>query len=96
MSLAGLLATLLLTLLALAIVAYPLLRRQESTSARLSSPHDVDSRYQRVLINIRDLDEDFATGKLDAQSYHDERETWVGRGIELLRQIDEQTRTSDA
>lgn len=94
MSLAGLLAALLLTVLALTIVAYPLLRRQASTSARHNSPRDLETSYQRVLINIRDLDEDFATGKLDAGSYHDERESWVRRGIVLLRQIDEQTGTS--
>ena len=96
MSLAGLLAALLLTLLALTIAAYPLLRRQASTGVRPSSPLDLETSYRRVLINIRDLDEDFATGKLDAHSYRDERETWVGRGIELLRQIDERTRTSGA
>ncbi len=95
MSLAGLLVALLLTLLALTIVAYPLLlRRQASTGARHSSPRDLETSYRRVLINIRDLDEDFATGKLDARSYRDERETWVRRGIVLLRQIDEQTGTS--
>lgn len=91
MSLAGLLAALVLTLLALIVVAHPLLRRQESIDARHSSPSDLDTSYQRVLINIRDLDEDFATGKLDTRSYDEERESWVARGIELLRQIDEQT-----
>ncbi len=96
MSLAGLLAALLLTALALIIVAYPLLRHSESTGARRSSQRNLDTNYQRVLINIRDLDEDFATGKLDAHSYHDEREAWTRRGIELLRQIDEQTKTSGA
>lgn len=95
MSLAGLLAALLLTLLALTIVAYPLLRRREATGVPTgvphSSPRDLDTNYQRALINIRDLDEDFATGKLDARSYHEEREAWAQRGIELLRQIDERT-----
>ncbi len=96
MSLAGLLGALLLTGLALIIVAYPLLRQPESTGALRSSQRNLDTNYQRVLINIRDLDEDFATGKLDAHSYHDEREAWARRGIELLRQIDEQTKTNDA
>lgn len=91
MSLAGLLAALLLTLLALTIVAYPLLRRREATGVPHSSPRDLDTNYQRALINIRDLDEDFATGKLDARSYHEEREAWAQRGIELLRQIDGRT-----
>lgn len=96
MSLVGLLAALLLTLLALIVVIYPLLRQSESTGARHSSRRNLDANYRRVLLNIRDLDEDFATGKLDAHSYHDEREAWVRRGIELLRQINEQTKTSGA
>ncbi|MCY4145441.1 MAG: c-type cytochrome biogenesis protein CcmI [Chloroflexi bacterium] len=90
MSLAGLSAALFLTLLALIIVAYPLLRRHEATGIHPSSRRDLETEYQRALTNIRDLDEDFATGKLSAQSYHEEREAWAQRGIELLRQLDEQ------
>ncbi len=95
MSLAGLLVALFLTLVLLIIVLQPL-RRQDKSVAQHSSHRELETRYQRVLINIRDLDEDYATGKLDARSYHDDRATWVRRGVDLLRQIDEQTRASGA
>ena len=95
MSLAGLLVALLMTALALSIVVYPLLRR-ETPPDQHSSPRDLETSYRRVLINIRDLDEDFATGKLNARSYDDERESLVQRGIDLLRQLDEQARKGDA
>jgi len=45
--------------------------------------------YERVLINLHDLDEDFATGKLDQDEYHDERERWAQRGIQALKALDE-------
>ena len=44
--------------------------------------------YERVLTNLRDLDEDFATGKIAESEYRDERETWVQRGIQVLRAMD--------
>jgi len=44
--------------------------------------------YERVLTNLRDLDEDFATGKIAEPEYRDERETWVQRGIQVLRAMD--------
>ena len=48
----------------------------------------VFSYYERVLTNIRDLDEDFQTGKLAEAEYREEREVWVNRGIRLLRVAD--------
>ena len=91
MSIPGLLLAMLMALLALAVVAYPLLRGQSASDAD-SRQDDIDARYERALLNIRDLDEDHATGKLDAQSYRTEREVWVQRGIELLRMMDERGR----
>ena len=91
MSIPGLLLALLMALLALAVVAYPLLRGH-SLPATESQHDDIDARYERALLNIRDLDEDHATGKLDAESYKADREAWVRRGIELLRMMDERGR----
>jgi hypothetical protein len=45
--------------------------------------------YQRVLRNIHDLDEDFATGKLNPDEYHAEREVWAQRGVIVLKAMDE-------
>ena len=45
--------------------------------------------YERVLRNLHDLDEDFATGKLDEEDYRPEREQWAQRGIQVLKALDE-------
>lgn len=44
--------------------------------------------YERVLRNLRDLDEDHALGKIDEAAYADERELWVERGIQVLKALD--------
>ncbi|GAB1421712.1 hypothetical protein MASR2M15_18940 [Anaerolineales bacterium] len=45
--------------------------------------------YERVIINIRDLDEDKSTGKIHQQEYTQDREIWVQRGISVLKIMDE-------
>jgi hypothetical protein len=45
--------------------------------------------YERALGNIRDLDEDYATGKIHPDAYAAEREQWVQRGIQILMALDE-------
>ncbi len=44
--------------------------------------------YERVLRNIHDLDEDYGTGKLNAEDYHQNREQWVQRGMQALQAMD--------
>ena len=89
MSILGLILSLALFLIALAVVANPLLRppkTSESADAQLQVQWDrVQDYYERVLTNMRDLDEDYATGKVDEADYRDEREIWAHRGIRLLR-----------
>ncbi|MDE2638357.1 MAG: hypothetical protein OXI30_18465 [Chloroflexota bacterium] len=93
MSIAGLLIALALSLAALAIVARPLLRparRERATAENLRLQRDrLTAHYERALTNIRDLDEDFATGKINQADYEAEREAWVARGIRLLRAQDQ-------
>lgn len=93
MSIAGLLISLLLAGIAMAIVARPLFQsrcpgKQEGDS-RQQQQEQLRTYYERVLTNIRDLDEDFATGKISAADQREEREVWVRRGIILLRALDE-------
>ncbi|MEQ9032094.1 MAG: hypothetical protein RLP44_25485, partial [Aggregatilineales bacterium] len=45
--------------------------------------------YGRVLRNLHDLDEDFATHKLNEDEYTVEREQWVQRGVAVLKALDE-------
>ena len=44
--------------------------------------------YERVLGNIRDLDEDLTTNKMSEADYKTERELWVQRGIQVLKTLD--------
>ena len=44
--------------------------------------------YERVLGNIRDLDEDLTTNKMSETDYATERELWVQRGIQVLKSLD--------
>lgn len=93
MSIPGLAVALLLCLVALAIVARPLLRsarpERRTESRRPHQRERLEQYYRRLLTNIRDLDEDFATGKISDSDYQAEREVWMERGIRLLRVMDE-------
>ncbi|MCU0511243.1 MAG: hypothetical protein MUE40_01605 [Anaerolineae bacterium] len=91
MSVEGLLLALLLAGLTSAWVGRPLLRRQGDVAAVFLSKQQERARayYERVLANIRDLDEDFNTGKISPEEYASEREQWVQRGMIVLKLIDE-------
>jgi hypothetical protein len=93
MSLPGLIAALVLAVVVVGLIALPLLRRGQGETTTLT---DTLSRqrerltlyYSRVLRNIHDLDEDFATGKLDEAEYQQEREAWTQRGVAALQALD--------
>ena len=89
MSVLGLIISLALFLIAIAVVARPFLRLRkasEKDDLQLQVQRDrVQVYYERVLTNMRDLDEDYATGKIDETDYRDEREVWAHRGMRLLR-----------
>ncbi len=71
---------------------YPWLRRQ-SISLQAAEEEKQYERlrvlYERVLSNLRDLDEDHDTGKINDADYAEERELWVQRGIQVLHALDE-------
>jgi len=92
MSDAGLVFAVVMGLISLLSVGYPLLSRQITLgeSARQRRLYDeLMTTYERVVATIRDLDEDFRTGKLNESDYRPEREQWVARGITTLQQIEE-------
>lgn len=90
MSLAGLLAALILTALVLAFIAAPFMRRRAVPERRAADlqRERVLAYYERVLRNVRDLDEDHALGKLDEAEYQHDRELWVERGVQALKLLD--------
>ena len=92
MSIPGLLFALLLASLR------PRLDRDAAAPARTAKPSDdplLEKQrerlliyYERVLRNIRDLDEDHALGKIDEDEYTREREEWAQRGVQVLQALD--------
>jgi len=92
MSNEGIIVALALLIVAALWVGAPILRRE---SAQMNDNLLLQKKtarllayYERVLTNIRDLDEDHATGKINTASYALEREEWVLRGIEILKALD--------
>ena len=92
MSIAGLIAALILSSIVIILIAYPLiLRRTEETADSRSQKQRerLAQYYERVLRNIRDLDEDYALGKLDEDDYRRDRAVWLERGAEALKALDQ-------
>jgi len=93
MSILGLSISIVLVLITLLIIVYPLVRQTSSKVTSNDSIHQQRERaqayYERVLTNIRDLDEDFSTHKINESDHQAERDVWVHRGIRLLRVLDQ-------
>lgn len=91
MSILGLVFALLLTLFVLAWIVMPLIGREESKGGDTLLDKQRERLlvyYERVLRNIRDLDEDHALGKIDEAEYASEREEWAQRGAQVLEALD--------
>ncbi len=92
MSLPGLIMGLVIVVGVLFFVASPLLHRSTSTTSEDEIVEKQRERlamvYERVLGNIRDLDEDHTTLKMSDADYVVERELWVQRGIQVLKTLD--------
>lgn len=91
MSISGLIIALLMLVALLVVTFSPLLRRPTRSGDALFTRERERALayYERVLTNIRDLDEDHATGKIAASEYHTEREYWADRGVRVLKLLDE-------
>ncbi|HEX2907291.1 MAG TPA: hypothetical protein VHO69_10555 [Phototrophicaceae bacterium] len=94
MSIEGLMVSLVIFLAAVAFVASPFFQRSTSrynadANVLQKQRERLGMYYERVLTNIRDLDEDFSTGKMQEADYQAEREEWVQRGIQVLKALDE-------
>jgi hypothetical protein len=92
MSIEGLMVSFVLLLVVILVIILPLLRRISDVridDARIDKQRErLFMYYERVLTNIRDLDEDRATGKMSDADYAPEREEWVQRGIQVLKALD--------
>jgi hypothetical protein len=90
MSIGGLIIGALLVTGVALYVFLPLLRSQTVSEAAFQDKQRERALayYERVLTNIRDLDDDYATGKISEGDYQQERERWMQRGIQVLKLLD--------
>lgn len=74
------------------LIAAPLLAgnwKQSKDDQRIAKQHErLLVYYERMLTNLRDLDEDHATGKMADETYTLERDEWLQRGVQVLKAID--------
>lgn len=92
MSLAGLIGALILTGLVIAFITAPFMRRRADSGKEAAASlqrERVLAYYERVLRNVRDLDEDHALGKLDEADYQRDRALWTDRGVQALKLLDQ-------
>lgn len=93
MSVEGLVVSAIIALAFVAWLAMPLFapsHAEESTQTGLDRQRErLEVYYERVLTNLHDLDEDYATGKLDKAEYEHDRALWVERGVQALKALEE-------
>lgn len=96
MSTEGIFVAIFMTGVVLLLILLPLLRRGATAEPTAVVGADALKQrdrllvyYERVINNIRDLDEDFSTGKVNQEDYDSEREMWLGHGVQTLKALDE-------
>jgi hypothetical protein len=85
LAVAGILALLLIIFAARPFFALP----ENADSFQEKQRERALAYYERVLSNIRDLDDDHSTGKISQEEYQSEREIWMKRGVTLLAMLEE-------
>ena len=93
MSFEGLVLGALIVTFTLLVIVYPLLRhppQSDLSNARSEKARErLNVYYQRVLRNLRDLDEDFDLGKISVDDYAADRDAWMLRGVQALKALDD-------
>jgi len=91
MSIQGLLFALLLAAFVVVWVVMPFFQRakpEAENELKEKQRERLLIYYERVLRNIRDLDEDHSLAKIDDAEYAQEREEWTQRGMQVLQALD--------
>lgn len=88
MDLGSLLLGLALLLLVAFVVARPILERQDATEIEISRADQLVAERESLLTTLRDLDFDYATGKISEEDYVPQRAQLVAQGVAVLRQLD--------
>ena len=76
-------------LIAVALIASPLLGRRKTAVEPPTPGQQLNIEHERVVRAIRELDDDHRTGKLNGDDYKTLRATQVMEGAQLLQKLDE-------
>ncbi|MEL7235586.1 MAG: hypothetical protein AAFV33_24600 [Chloroflexota bacterium] len=87
MSTGGIILAVILSAITLIAVAAPFFSNMGSKK-RAEGYTSLAAHYERVLTNIRDLEEDLALGKIQQSFYDEERAKYVAEGVSLLKQME--------
>lgn len=91
MSIEGIVASIIIFVIGLVWVVYPL-RRQSISHSHLMKQQERQSllnAYERLLMRLRDLDEDYNLGKMPEADYQQERAQLMEKGAALLAKIEQ-------
>ena len=91
MSGGGLLISIVMLVLGVGWLLLPYLRRGAEPGTESQKQRErlaLAAAYERALLTVRDLDEDFQVGKLSQEAYQSERGQWVERGAALLEALE--------
>ncbi len=94
MDLGSLLLALALVVAVAAFVARPLLQRNSARPFAAASD-DLVAQREAVLIELRDLDFDHATGKIGDDDYAAQRARLTAKGVEIFRALDARRPAAD-
>ena len=70
-------------------VTRPLFVRDPHRRRRMSERQALEAQKEAVLVEIRNLDFDYETGKVPEADYREQREAYIGEATELLMRIDQ-------
>ncbi|GEM_PF-741071 len=92
MSTGSLIIVVAMLVLGVAWLAYPFIARGSSERQierqKAREIANLTAAYERALMSVRDLDEDYQVGKLPAEVYAVERARWIEKGAAILEAID--------
>ena len=91
MSGGGLIFGIIILLAGLVYLALPFVRgsRGNWETAQERERLRMIAAYERALVTVRDLDEDYHVGKLTQEVYETERQRWIEHGALLLQKLEE-------
>lgn len=92
MSGGGLIVSIVMLVLGVAWLVLPYLRpdkaERDGEREKVRERLTLSAAYERALLSVRDLDEDYQVGKLSEDAYASERAHWVERGAALLEALE--------